>query len=85
MQAYTCIYMAHMEHGTFLWLYSKYNVSYIIGIVYAVKLIDSAVSVDEAGGTMPVCAVLTGSYEGIIDNITVTLRFTDSLLAGNMI
>ena len=52
--------------------------------MYAVKLIENAVSVDEAEGTVPVCAVLIGRYDGIIDNITVTLHFTDSLLAGTI-
>ena len=50
--------------------------------MYAVKLIENAVSVDEAEETVPVCAALIGRYDRIIDNITATLRFTGSLLAG---
>ena len=49
------------------------------------RLIDTAVSVNETGGTTSVCAALTGRYDNILDNnITVTLTFTDSPLAGNV-
>ena len=56
----------------------------MFSVVYAVELSTNNVYVDEGGETIAVCAVVTGRYDHMDENITVTLRFTDSPLAGTV-
>lgn len=50
--------------------------------VYVVELMVRDVFIDEDEETTTVCAVVTGRYDNMDENITVTLNFTDSQLAG---
>ena len=54
----------------------------VLFIVYVVELMVSDVYLDEDEETTTVCAVMTGRYDSMDENITVTLNFTDSQLAG---
>ena len=49
------------------------------------ELSESDVYVTEAEGTASVCARIIGKYNYVAENITVTLSFKDSLLAGDYI
>lgn len=65
-----------------VWDMCIYTLMMVLFIVYVVELMVSDVYLDEDEETTTVCAVITGRWDSMEDNITVTLNFTDSQLAG---